>query len=148
MYMHHGIDPIDLPCACTTLRKTARAVSRLYDEALSDSGLTTAQFAILRSLNRSGETALSRLAEAMVMDRTSLYRALQPMIRRGWIAAKDANRGRSKIAVMTAEGRQAMEAATRAWEGAQTRFVGAVGPELWEMLGGALQGMVATAAQA
>jgi DNA-binding MarR family transcriptional regulator len=145
--MHHGRDPIDLPCACTTLRKTARAVSRLYDEALSGSGLTTTQFAILRSLNRDGETPLSRLAETLVMDRTSLYRALQPMIREGWIVARDAARGRSKIAVMTHRGRQAMDAATAAWEGAQVRFVGAVGPELWEMLGGALQGLSATAAK-
>ena len=76
MHMHQSST-----CACTALRKASRAVGRLYDEMLADSGLTTAQFAILRHLARAESLPLSRLADHLVMDRTSLYRGLTPMLR-------------------------------------------------------------------
>jgi len=135
----------NLPCACTSLRKAARAVSRLYDEALLPTGLTTPQLAILRDLGRGGDQALSRLAEAMVMDRTSLYRALGPMIRAGWVRVQPGVKGRTKIAGLTAEGARVMDAAAPQWEAAQARFVGAFGPEAWAMLHDVLQGVIKSA---
>ena len=84
MYMHH--ESLSGPCACTTLRKAARAVGRVYDEALAGKGMTTAQFAILRHVWRGGSVPLSRLADSLVMDRTSLYRALAPVEAKGWVA--------------------------------------------------------------
>jgi len=77
MHMHH--DLLAGPCACTALRKAGRAVSRAYDEALAAHGMSTAQFAILRHVARGAPLALSRLAEQLVMDRTSLYRAVAPL---------------------------------------------------------------------
>jgi hypothetical protein len=78
---------IDLPCACTTLRKAARAISRIYDEALAGAGINVTQLAILRAIGRAGDDGapLSRLAENLVMDNTSLYRGLGPLIRSRWI---------------------------------------------------------------
>ena len=135
MHMHHDLaQPSSLPCACTTLRKATRVVSRLYDEALSGSGMTATQLAILRSLGRTGTAPLSRLAEAMVMDRTTLYRALAPMTAAGWIDIATAARGRAKTAALTATGRAAMDAAASGWEAAQGRFVGEFGAEKWMAL--------------
>jgi D-arabinose 1-dehydrogenase-like Zn-dependent alcohol dehydrogenase len=42
----------DTPCACTTLRRAARAVTAAYDAALAPSGLRITQFFILRRLAR------------------------------------------------------------------------------------------------
>ena len=105
-----------MPCACTSLRKAARAVSRLYDEAMVGSGLTTTQLAILRSLNRTGTTPLSRLADSLVMDRTSLYRALPPLLGQGLMTVRDADKGRSKLADLTDAGREALAIAAPSWE--------------------------------
>jgi hypothetical protein len=33
MYIHKHQLAVDLPCACTTMRKAARAISRVYDTA-------------------------------------------------------------------------------------------------------------------
>lgn len=134
--------PSDSPCACTSLRKAARAVSRVYDEALSGTGMTIAQFSVLRHVARGGETPLSRLAEALVMDRTSLYRALAPLERQGWIEVAQAARGRARIASLTDAGRAAMEGATGPWRAAQERLIGAFGADDWTRLETLLRGVV------
>jgi DNA-binding MarR family transcriptional regulator len=134
--------PSDTPCACTSLRKAARAVSRVYDEALSGTGMTIAQFSVLRHVARGGEVPLSRLAEALVMDRTSLYRALAPLERQGWIEIACAPQGRARIASLTEAGRGAMEGATAPWKAAQERLIGAMGADEWTALETLLRGVV------
>src|SRR5690349_18366919 len=109
MHMHHEADPAAGPCVCTALRKATRAVSRVYDEALEAAGLTTTQFAILRHVARAGTPPLSRLAEQLVMDRTSLYRTLEPMQRHGWVAIAPAPAGRAKLVSLTPEGVAVMD---------------------------------------
>ncbi|WP_157220304.1 MarR family winged helix-turn-helix transcriptional regulator [Flavisphingomonas formosensis] len=120
-------------CVCTALKKASRAVSRCYDEALAGTQLTTAQFALIRNLARNGEMPLSRLAEAMVMDRTSLYRALEPLTREGWIAIAP-QAGRAKSAAVTPEGMAVMENATKAWESVQQMVIERLGMSRWEAL--------------
>src|ERR1044072_3398166 len=84
MHMHRNSRAGPCACACTTLRKPAPAVARVYDDALAEAGMTTAQFAILRHIAREQPVPLSRLADSLVMDRTSLYRALAPSAGKGW----------------------------------------------------------------
>lgn len=125
MYIHHTM-PNDLPCACTALRKASRAITRLYDERLAGSDMTITQFAILRNLAREGDLPLSRLAELLVMERTSLYRTLAPVERHGWVQVEDGE-ARCKVAHLTAAGRAAMAAATPAWEAVQQEMMTAIG---------------------
>ena len=47
-------DPI-LPCACANIRRAARAVTHLYDQELSGTGLDATQFTIVMALSRTGE---------------------------------------------------------------------------------------------
>ena len=151
MHMHHQAlqpDPRSLPCACTALRKASRVVGRLYDNALAGAGVTANQLAILRALGRSGPQPLSRLADSMVMDRTSLYRALAPMARDGWVSIEGAGRGRSRVAALTGEGRRVMDAAADRWEAAQAHFVGAFGADEWLALSTMLQAVIAMPAAA
>ena len=136
MHMHH--DSPEAPCACTALRKAARAVSRTYDEALARQGMTTTQFAILRHVERGAPLPLSRLAEQLVMDRTSLYRALAPIEARGWISVTPGP-GRSRMASLTAAGRHAIDAAEADWRRVQPRIVDGMGGEGWTALQAALR---------
>jgi DNA-binding MarR family transcriptional regulator len=138
MHMHH--DTFSGPCACTTLRKAARAVGRVYDDALAEAGMTTAQFAILRHVSRGEPLPLSRLADGLVMDRTSLYRALAPIEARGWVAVS-AGIGRTKLASLTPAGRAAMDGAEAGWAGVQRRIVGTMGPEAWAGLEAGLKAL-------
>ncbi|MBV1688725.1 MarR family winged helix-turn-helix transcriptional regulator [Novosphingobium sp. G106] len=140
--MHH-----DYPraCACTTLRKASRAVTRLYDERLAAHGMTTTQFSILRNLARAdGELPLSRLAERLVMDRTSLYRTLAPVTRAGW-AVVEQGPGRAKLARLTDPGRAAMAGAEDDWQQAQAHVLGEIDPAEWQAMIGTLDRLVEAA---
>jgi DNA-binding MarR family transcriptional regulator len=137
-----------LPCACTALRKASRAVSRLYDDRLASSGMTITQFAILRNLDRAGGLPLSRLAELLVMERTSLYRTLAPIERHGWVAVETAHSGRIKTASVTDAGREAMRRATGAWESVQSEIAGTLGAPAWEALVGQLEELVLISSEA
>lgn len=143
MHMHHDpTSPLDLSCICTALRKASRAVTRTYDEAMEGTGMTIVQFSILRQLARHGNMPLSRLAELLVMDRTTLYRALGPIDRHGWVAIGQ-GAGRAKIATLSAAGRQAMADATGGWERAQRALVERFGVPRWRAMEQDLQGLVA-----
>lgn len=133
MRMHHKATP-GLPCACAELRKASRAVTRIYDASLSAAGMTSSQFSILWAIRQDGARPLSRLAEAMVMDRTSLYRALAPLVRSDWVVIENGASGRTKIVSLTDEGRHVTDAAFVHWQAAQTRFVEALGVETWASL--------------
>src|ERR1700686_834142 len=121
MYMHHATS--SSPCACTTIRKASRALSRIYDEALAPAGLTVAQLGVLRAINRGAKDGepLSRLAETLVMDRTSLYRALGPMARSGWLLIKGAPKGRAKLVQLSKDGIRVTADAAEYWQRAQSR---------------------------
>ena len=136
MCMHYLDAAIGLPCACTTLRKAARSVSRIYDEALAAVGMNVTQLAILRAIGRAGDggVALSRLAENLVMDNTSLYRGLGPLIRSRWVLVTHAGKGRTKLVRLTVKGQRVTDAAAEPWEAAQSKFVEAFGVKRWAAL--------------
>ena len=119
-----SISPAGLPCACTTLRKASRAVARLYEGHLAHAGLSATQFAILRALERGGTRNLRPLADELVMERTSLYRAIAPLERSGLVVIEaDAGDARAQRAALTTAGRERIAAALPHWEAAQRTFV-------------------------
>jgi hypothetical protein len=73
----------ELPCLCGNSRRTARALTQLYEENLRPLALRASQFTILQMLSRAGQ-----LGEMLAMDSTSLTRTLAIMRRRGWIAER------------------------------------------------------------
>src|SRR5229473_6417471 len=92
MYMHlSGMSqdhlPV-LPCMCGNFRRTARALTQLYDLALRPLGLRATQFTILQFLSLAGEVSQGHLGEMLAMDSTTLTRTLEIMARRGWIAER------------------------------------------------------------
>ena len=76
---------IRTPCACTRVRRAARAITGVYDEALRDTGLKVTQFAMLRTIGRMEGTSISELAAEMALDRSTFGRNLIPLTRRGLV---------------------------------------------------------------
>src|SRR5688572_31775668 len=72
-------------CTCFNLRKAARAVTQLYDDILRPSGLRATQFSLLMLIRGAGRLQLTELAEAAVMDRTTLKRNLALLEREGLV---------------------------------------------------------------
>src|SRR5271157_2996991 len=73
-------------CNCQAIRQAARQVTQLYDRHLAPVGLRTTQFSLLARLERAGPLAINELAARMVMDRTTMGRALRPLQREGLVA--------------------------------------------------------------
>lgn len=135
-------------CACQGVRSAARAVSRLYESHLAPTGLTPTQFSLLVALNLRGPTPLSRLAEQLVLDRTSLYRAVRPLVRRGQVRVGPGQDRREKEASLTGSGRRVLAEALPRWQAAQASLVATLGREAWETLSAGLGLMVAAAESA
>src|SRR5262249_6501788 len=55
-------------CACLNVRRAARAITQLYDEALAPSGVRITQFRLLIAIAVSGSAMLTDLARAVGMD--------------------------------------------------------------------------------
>ena len=120
-------------CACHTLRKTARAVTQFYDGALRPAGLRATQFTVLLAAARTGGATMTELAEALVVDRTTLTRNLKPLRERGLIESITGEDRREKHIAITAKGREALERAAPAWREAQARIAGRLGAR-WSRL--------------
>jgi DNA-binding MarR family transcriptional regulator len=131
-------------CACGNLRRASRATSRLYEAAFAPLKLTATQFTILIAVHLRGPVPLSRLAQALVLDRTSLYRAVKPLERRGCVQVLPGRTGRERMASLTAKGQQLLEQALPIWEQVQARLVQALGSSVWATLARGLGKIVPT----
>lgn len=127
---------IDDPAACTggNLRRATRAVNQVYDGALAPVGLKSTQFNLLAALDKLGEVPLTRLAEALVLDRTTLTRNLKPLIEQGLVRSGEDEDRRVRRLGLSAKGRRRLAQALPHWRNAQRRMVEALGPERWARL--------------
>jgi DNA-binding MarR family transcriptional regulator len=129
-------------CAAGTLRRATRSVSRLYDAHLAKAGLTTTQYSLLVSLGRRGEPMpLTELAAEQLFERTSLYRALEPLKRERLIAFSPGP-GRTKLVALTARGERRAAEARPHWQAAQDAFLEEFGKTAWSGLARQLTTMV------
>ena len=126
-------------CACEGLRRASRAISRLYGGALANLRLTPTQFAILVATRLRGSLPLSRLAEGLRLDRTSLYRAIRPLQRSGYLAVSPGQTKRERVATVTPKGERILQEALPLWQATQEQFVQALGPRTWKALSSALK---------
>ncbi|MCP8464262.1 MarR family winged helix-turn-helix transcriptional regulator [Pseudomonas sp. ZM23] len=106
-------------CLCTKLRRSARAVTRVYDDALKGVGLTTAQFSLLRHLSRLEQPSISDLADAMGLDRSTLGRNLRPLESEGLVRLDEGADLRNRIVVLTPAGLERIMRGREAWDAAQ-----------------------------
>jgi DNA-binding MarR family transcriptional regulator len=103
-------------CLCLHTQRAARVLARRFDDALRPFGLTNGQFSLLMSLNRPEPPPMAPVASLLAVDRTTLTAALKPLERRGLVKViKDPSDRRSRILVLTDEGRALLASAVPAW---------------------------------
>jgi DNA-binding MarR family transcriptional regulator len=132
MYTHHMPSAtVPVPCACTSIKKLSRVLGRVYDAALAASPMNVTQLAVLRCIGRRKGEPLMHVAQELEMDRTSLYRALDPMVRDQWVKIADGIDARSRTVVITPKGYKILKKAGEQWEKVQTRVVERFGRREW-----------------
>src|SRR6266851_3857872 len=141
--MKNNSTPLDLNgtgyCASFNFRKTARAVTRLYDTALKESGIRSTQFAILVGIAKSQPVSIGKLGDLLVIDGTTLTRSLRLLEKEGLIAISNRAAKRQRFLAVTDRGQHTLARALPAWQKAHERFVAAIGSEYWIGLRGELE---------
>lgn len=103
-------------CLCLHVQRAARALARLFDEALRPVALTNQQFSLLMSLNRPEPPPIGPVANLLGLDRTTLTAALKPLERRGLVVVTASEKDRrSRLLAITPEGIALLAEALPIW---------------------------------
>jgi DNA-binding MarR family transcriptional regulator len=140
MHYHEVVsDSVEIQsCYCHAAKAGARAVSRMYDRHLAPADINVSQFAILANLERNPGMLVIDLAERMVMARTTLVRALQPLRAAGLLETAACGAGRSLALSLTEQGALKIREARPLWRKAQQEFEKTFGAVRAEKLRGEL----------
>ena len=121
-------------CACFQLRRASRSVTQLYDAALQPTGLRSTQFVLLAVLRIEEPVGLTRLAQALGLERSTLARNLLPLEKSGLVERQEAEQGRGSVLRLPPAGRRALADATPRWAAVQQAFELEFGAKRWETL--------------
>ena len=133
-------------CACNQLRRSTRAITRLYDAAIAPTGLKVTQLPILVGLGSAGELPVTALAEALALDRTTLTRNLKVLEERALVSVvEDDVDARVRLVSLTAEGSRVLAGALASWKEVQEFVEGRFGGERLRALYGELDELSAVA---
>jgi DNA-binding MarR family transcriptional regulator len=121
-------------CTCGELRKAARAITLLYDNAFKSSGLLSTQFNVLQAIYDIDSVRISDLAGKLGMDRTTLTRNLSVLERQGFIEISQGKDHRTRIVTATQKGRRAVAKAILLWNEVQHKVKQEMGESSWHEL--------------
>src|SRR5215469_7911147 len=114
-------------CAAYQFRRTSRAVARLYDTALAPSGIRSTQFALLTAIAKLEPVAISRVAEILVIDLTTMTRSLKLLEKEGLVQIAPRGVRRQRLLTLTSKAEKALAVAVPLWREAQARFLASLG---------------------
>jgi DNA-binding MarR family transcriptional regulator len=129
---HPGADEVDalgdLVCTNTALRRAARRLGHLYDEALAPVSLKATQIGMLAEINgfpatdgQEGPT-LQELAGRLTILMSAITHAMKPLVRDGIVELRqDALDKRTKRCVLTPKGQALFAQALKLWADANNR---------------------------
>ncbi|MGD9952712.1 MAG: MarR family winged helix-turn-helix transcriptional regulator [Burkholderiales bacterium] len=120
---------IQTKCACVRARRASRSLTALYDEALAPVRLKITQFSTLRTIGRLQPVNVSRLAEEMALDRSTLGRNLLLLRRRGLVHFADDEDLRAWSIRLAPKAQKLLEQAIPLWERAQAKVERTLGKD-------------------
>ena len=120
---------IHTKCACTRVRRAARALTDAYDGALKPLGLKVTQFSLLRTVARMESPSLTALAQEMALDRSTLGRNVGILQRQGLVKLSGGHDLRERTVSLTPRARALLERAVPLWDGAQKRVERSIGAQ-------------------
>ena len=118
-------------CYCTNLRRSAGIVTDFYDVGLRGVGITVAQYYLLVNLSRLERANITRWAQRVGLERSTMVRNIKPLEARGLIELAD---GRGKTYALTPRGMAVLTQAGAIWEERQRSLEGILGREDYEAI--------------
>lgn len=109
-------------CHCLAARKRARELTRRFDAAFRAAHLPlrSTQFSIMAALSQTGSVPMSRLANILGLERTTLTRVAGGMTEKGWLTIRTAKEDeRVRVLGITAAGVRVLANALPVWRETQ-----------------------------
>jgi DNA-binding MarR family transcriptional regulator len=134
-------DEIVRDCLAVRIRLIGRAVTGLYDRAIEGHGLSIAQVNLLAALGKVGPCAPTKLGDALQLERSTVSRNLNLLLRRGWIEAVSSDAKGVREVALTSAGRHKVESVLPDWRQAQqqaAQLLGSAGVKAVRKMAGSL----------
>lgn len=130
-------------CALFDLHRASRVLTTMYNAHLRETNMTMAQFTLLRNIAALSPANVTQIAEAMLMDRTSVTRLIEPLITSGYAKSEPSEDDkRVRWISVTDAGTKALSGSFEAWQAAQQELFDIIGPEQWMAMRRALRDTV------
>ena len=110
-------------CKCFRMRKASRFVTQFYDHKLKPSGIKITQFSILSLLAAGEKKTLISLADDLLMDRTTLTRSLNILLKDKLIQQVKTDDARKRVVILTEKGFDVLENAIPLWNEAEEEIL-------------------------
>lgn len=125
-----------IPATCMGLhiRRASRIITQVYDNALRPVGLVLNQFTLLVSIKLVESIPITRLAQELFTDQTTLTRNLKLLSKRGLVAIAPGEDRRVRLVSLTSEGKAVLAEAIPLWEQAQAEVKQHLGEDSWQSL--------------
>jgi DNA-binding MarR family transcriptional regulator len=119
-------------CPALRVRQASRILAKLYDDELAPLGLHSSQLPVLAAAALFGDSGatMSKLAQAVLMDRTTLTRSIRPLERAELLrVARSPEDARTKIVVITRSGERMIESTFPVWRRVLDQIKKSIGAE-------------------
>lgn len=114
-------------CKCIGLRKASNNLTKIYNSALIKVDLKITQFSTLKNIQKLGKTNIRDLSSELELDRTTVLRNIEKLIKMDLVSYKYENDDKNKIIQLTTVGKSKLREAIIIWEETQHKYIKALG---------------------
>ncbi len=115
-------DPIENAfndCLLMNTIRTARILTRRYDNRIRSFGVTVVQFSVLMTIRRHPDEAINALAGRIAMERSTLTRNVDVLVRKSLVKKQSSGRGNAKVCRLTTDGERLLDELIPYWSAAR-----------------------------
>ncbi|MBW8640732.1 MarR family winged helix-turn-helix transcriptional regulator [Hoeflea sp. WL0058] len=102
-------------CLLMNTIRTARILTRRYDNRIRSFGVTVVQFSVLMTIRKHPGEAINTLAGRIAMDRSTLTRNIDVMVRKGLVRKVSSGKGNARICRLTPVGESLLDELIPQW---------------------------------
>ena len=121
-------------CHCYAIRQVSAKITKIYDEALLESGLKITQYAILKYISLLKNTNLIKLSISMGYNRTTLGRNIRILERKELIYLDNGKDKRELEIRITKNGLKILNVAEKCWKKINTEITKKLGVDKKKMI--------------
>lgn len=107
-------------CLAMRTRRLSRILTRVYEDALRDYGITLPQFTLLTIISIHEPVTSAEIGRQFDFEKSTLSRTVGKMITNGWVQERHGDNAERGL-VTTAHGRKTLRNAIPAWQKVQKR---------------------------